>query len=114
MNTESTGQTPWYSRKGLFLLVGAIILIVSVFGYRTTQLRLDMADETFELHECSQVVSGKIGTNSLYVNKGDKERCQQFQENREDYVNYNSLSIAGLALGLILMGYGVILHRRSG
>ena len=51
MNTESTGQTPWYSRKGLFLLVGAIILIVSVFGYRTTQLRLDMATQAYEAIE---------------------------------------------------------------
>jgi len=91
------------------LLVGTIILVVSVFGYRTTQLRLDIAAETFELHDCSLILSGTYGQGRTTI-----VTCQQFQENREDYAMYNSLSIARLALGLILMGYGVILHRQSG
>ncbi len=109
MNTESTGQTPWYSRKWIFLLVGAIILIVSVFGYRMTQLRLDMANQTYEERYCPRVLSGQY--DSSYTSK---KSCNQVLGTREDYAMYNSLSIAGLALGLILVGYGVILHRRSG
>ena len=77
MNTESTGQTPWYSRKGLFLLVGAIILVVSVFGYRTTQLRIDIANQFIEDRECHGYSLGA-------------SECLQVLAERQDSAIYNS------------------------
>ena len=100
MSTDNTEQTPWYSRKGLFLLVGAIIIIVSVFGYRTTQLRLDMATQFIEGRDC-------------YMSQFHRNECLQMRAERQDYTIYNSLSIAGSALGLILVVYGLIPKRQS-
>ena len=119
MNTEGTGQTPWYSRKGLFLLVGAIILIVSVFGYRTTQLRLDMATQAYEavgegLVEVAYLICPLALTDDAIDPGGWRWHCLQLQAERQDYALYNSLSFAGVALGLILVVYGVIPKRQSG
>jgi len=107
MNTESTEQTPWYSRKGLFLLVGTITLAVSVFGYVWSQLwmavGLHLIDAASEDVRWAQGELRSIG-------KDDSDAYKAVSE----AIIYNALSVGGIVIGIILIAYGLIPKRQSG
>ena len=110
MNTESNGQTPWYSRKWLFLLVGAIILVVSVFGYVWSQswIAVDLQLMGNLAEDKSRVALG------LNRNLRDERYLSPMFEDFSVIVIYNALSAAGIAIGIILVVYGLIPKRQSG
>jgi hypothetical protein len=104
MNTESTEQTPWYSRKGLFLLVGTITLAVSVFGYVWSQLWIAVG-----LH----LIDADGLSNRLFGAMGFKDASDPYKAFSEAII-YNALSAGGIVIGIILIAYGLIPKRQSG